>query len=69
MAVDWGWFWFLTQPFFWLLDNLYKLLGNFGLAILLPDRGREAASSSRSPMRPFTLHEQDEEGPAARWKR
>ena len=34
MAVDWGWFWFLTKPFFWLLDNLYKLLGNFGLAIL-----------------------------------
>src|SRR6185312_5591310 len=34
MAVDWGWFWFLTRPFFWLLDNLYKVLGNFGLAIL-----------------------------------
>ncbi|HEY8255970.1 MAG TPA: membrane protein insertase YidC [Rhizomicrobium sp.] len=34
LAVDWGWFWFLTRPFFWLLDNLYKVLGNFGLAIL-----------------------------------
>jgi YidC/Oxa1 family membrane protein insertase len=34
LAVDWGWFWFFTRPFFWLLDNLYKLLGNFGLAIL-----------------------------------
>jgi YidC/Oxa1 family membrane protein insertase len=34
MAVDWGWFWFLTKPFFWLLDILYKLFGNFGLAIL-----------------------------------
>jgi YidC/Oxa1 family membrane protein insertase len=33
-AVDWGWFFFLTRPFFWLLDNLYKVLGNFGLAIL-----------------------------------
>jgi len=33
-AVDWGWFWFLTRPFFWLLDNLNKILGNFGLAIL-----------------------------------
>jgi len=33
-AVDWGWFWFLTRPFFWLLDFLNKLLGNFGLAIL-----------------------------------
>ena len=34
-AVDWGWFWFLTQPFFWLLDIFYKFIGNFGLAILL----------------------------------
>jgi len=33
-AVDWGWFWFLTRPFFWLLDHLYRILGNFGLAIL-----------------------------------
>jgi YidC/Oxa1 family membrane protein insertase len=34
LAVDWGWFWFFTRPLFWLLDNLNKLLGNFGLAIL-----------------------------------
>ena len=34
-AVDWGWFWFITQPLFWLLDTYNKLLGNFGLAILL----------------------------------
>jgi len=34
LAVDWGWFWFLTRPFFWLLDHLNKILGNFGLAIL-----------------------------------
>jgi YidC/Oxa1 family membrane protein insertase len=33
-AVDWGYLWFLTRPFFWMLDQLYKLLGNFGLAIL-----------------------------------
>ena len=33
-AVDWGWFWFLTRPFFMLLDFFNKLLGNFGLAIL-----------------------------------
>jgi len=33
-AVDWGIMSFLTRPFFWLLDHLYKLLGNFGLAIL-----------------------------------
>jgi YidC/Oxa1 family membrane protein insertase len=34
-AVDWGWFWFLTQPLFWLLDVFYKYIGNFGLAILM----------------------------------
>jgi YidC/Oxa1 family membrane protein insertase len=33
-AVDWGWFWFLTRPFFWVLDHLYRLWGNFGFAIL-----------------------------------
>src|SRR5262249_52743805 len=33
-AVDWGMFSLLTRPFFWLLDSLNKLLGNFGLAIL-----------------------------------
>ena len=34
-AVDWGWFWFITQPLFWLLDQYSKLIGNFGLAILM----------------------------------
>ncbi len=33
--IDWGWFYWLTKPMFWLLDNLYKLLGNFGLSILV----------------------------------
>jgi YidC/Oxa1 family membrane protein insertase len=33
-AIDWGWFWFITQPLFLLLDQLYHLLGNFGIAIL-----------------------------------
>jgi YidC/Oxa1 family membrane protein insertase len=32
--IDWGWFWFITKPMFWLIDTLYKILGNFGLAIL-----------------------------------
>jgi YidC/Oxa1 family membrane protein insertase len=35
MAIDWGWFLIITQPLFWVLDQFYKLLGNFGLAILL----------------------------------
>ncbi len=34
-AVDWGWFWFFTRPLFWLIDQFYHFLGNFGLAILL----------------------------------
>ncbi len=33
-AVDFGWFYFLTKPFFFLVEYLSNLLGNFGLAIL-----------------------------------
>jgi YidC/Oxa1 family membrane protein insertase len=32
--IDWGWFYFITQPMFKLIDFLYRVLGNFGLAIL-----------------------------------
>jgi YidC/Oxa1 family membrane protein insertase len=35
LLIDWGWFWFLTQPMFWVLDHLYQMTGNFGIAILL----------------------------------
>jgi len=34
LMIDWGWFHFLTRPLFTLIDWLYQLLGNFGLAIL-----------------------------------
>jgi YidC/Oxa1 family membrane protein insertase len=34
LAIDFGWFYFLTKPFFYLLTFLYEALGNFGLAIL-----------------------------------
>ncbi len=34
LAVDFGWFYFLTKPFFFAIDWFNKLLGNFGLAIL-----------------------------------
>ena len=34
-AIDWGWFFFLTRPMFVVLDFFYKLVGNFGIAILL----------------------------------
>jgi YidC/Oxa1 family membrane protein insertase len=34
LLIDWGWFYFITKPMFWAIDYLFKLLGNFGLAIL-----------------------------------
>jgi YidC/Oxa1 family membrane protein insertase len=34
-AVDWGWFWFFTQPIFFVLDLFYRYIGNFGIAIVL----------------------------------
>ncbi len=33
--VDWGWFFFITEPMFYLMDFLYQLVGNFGVALLL----------------------------------
>ncbi|MEX2454529.1 MAG: membrane protein insertase YidC, partial [Rhodospirillaceae bacterium] len=33
--VDFGWFYFLTKPIFYVIDYFYRILGNFGLAILL----------------------------------
>ena len=35
LAIDWGWFYFLTRPIFYLLDYFFGLVGNFGVAILL----------------------------------
>ncbi|MCB2108964.1 MAG: membrane protein insertase YidC [Rhodobacteraceae bacterium] len=34
LAIDFGWFFFLTKPFFYALIWLHGLLGNYGLAIL-----------------------------------
>jgi YidC/Oxa1 family membrane protein insertase len=34
-AVDFGWFWFITRPFFYAIDWLYRQTGNFGVAILI----------------------------------
>ena len=34
-ASDWGWFEIIAKPFFYLLDWLFKLAGNFGVAIML----------------------------------
>jgi len=35
LMIDWGWFYFLTKPMFYLLAWLKGLVGNFGVAILL----------------------------------
>ncbi len=34
LMIDWGWFYFITKPLFWLIDFIYRFVGNFGLAIL-----------------------------------
>ena len=35
LAIDFGWFYFLTKPFFYILTFLYQLVGNFGVALVL----------------------------------
>ena len=35
LLIDWGWFYFLTKPLFFFIDYLFRLVGNFGVAILL----------------------------------
>ncbi|WP_421724920.1 membrane protein insertase YidC [Bauldia sp.] len=34
LLIDWGWFYFITKPMFFAIDFLFRLLGNFGVAIL-----------------------------------
>ena len=35
LTIDWGWFYFFTKPLFFVIDYLFKLSGNFGVAIVL----------------------------------
>jgi YidC/Oxa1 family membrane protein insertase len=35
LMIDWGWFYFITKPLFRLIDFIYKIVGNFGVAIIL----------------------------------
>jgi YidC/Oxa1 family membrane protein insertase len=35
LLIDWGWFYFITKPMFLALDFFFKLVGNFGVSILL----------------------------------
>jgi YidC/Oxa1 family membrane protein insertase len=34
LAIDWGWLYFITKPLFYGIDYFFKLLGNYGLAII-----------------------------------
>ena len=34
LAIDWGVMYFLTKPLFFVIDYFFKLLGNYGLAII-----------------------------------
>ena len=34
-AIDWGWFIWFEKPIFYLLDWLFRMAGNFGVAIIL----------------------------------
>ena len=35
LSVDYGWLWWIAQPLFWLLTNIFSLVGNWGVAIIL----------------------------------
>lgn len=35
MAVDFGWFWFMTKPFYYMLHFFGEHVGNMGIAIIL----------------------------------
>ncbi len=35
LVIDWGWFYFFTKPLFFVVDYLFKITGNFGIAIIL----------------------------------
>ena len=35
LAIDWGWFYFLVKPLFFVIEFFYNLTGNFGIAIIL----------------------------------
>ncbi len=39
LVIDWGWFYFFTKPLFFIIDYLFKITGNFGIAIILITAG------------------------------
>ena len=61
--IDWGWFWMITIPMFRLLDAIYKVVGNFGVAILRHGSGQARLLPARQSLLHFDG--EDEEDPAA----
>ncbi|MBA4781740.1 MAG: membrane protein insertase YidC [Rhizobiales bacterium] len=43
LLIDWGWFYFLTKYLFYALDYLFRVFGNFGVAILFVTIGLKIA--------------------------
>ena len=35
LAIDWGWFYFITKPLFYAISYFYQMFGNFGIAIII----------------------------------
>ncbi len=35
LVIDWGWFYWLTKPFFFVIHYFFELTGNYGIAIIL----------------------------------
>ena len=34
-TMDYGWFWFFAQPMLWMINWLFAMVGNYGIAIIL----------------------------------
>jgi len=35
LTIDYGWFWFIADIIFWMMEGIYNVVGNWGLAIIL----------------------------------
>jgi YidC/Oxa1 family membrane protein insertase len=35
LLIDWGWFWFITKPLYYLMETINSVVHNFGVTILI----------------------------------
>lgn len=35
LTIDYGWFWFISAIIFWMMQHIYDVVGNWGVAIIL----------------------------------